>query len=83
VITTDLPSARAHHFKSVEQDFSIVFCLNLHHLILEMDKDDCTSYFRHAIVIFMWFWLGGFVFFLFWIKVSFKVHQMNFDLPPL
>ena len=57
-INTDLPSARAHYFKSVEPDFSIAFVLNMHHPILEMDKVDCTSY-RRAIMIFLKFWLGG------------------------
>jgi hypothetical protein len=57
VITTELPSARAHRFKSVEPDFFVA--LNLHNLILEMDKDDCTSCFRQAIVIFVWFGLAG------------------------
>jgi hypothetical protein len=58
-INIELSSARVHHFKSVEQDFSIEFSFNLHHVILEMDKDDCTSYFRDAMVIFVWFWLDG------------------------
>jgi hypothetical protein len=56
-INTDLSSARVHRFKSVEQDFSIKFSFNLHHVILEMDKDDYTSCFRDAMVIFVWFWL--------------------------
>ena len=35
-INTDLPSARAHRFKSIEQDFSIEFSLNACYPIPEM-----------------------------------------------
>jgi len=74
VITTDLPSARAHHFKSVEQDFSIEFSLNSHYPFLEMRIWIVfPSCFRHAIVIVVWFlawWLCDS--FLFWSRFHSK-----------
>ena len=35
-INTDLPSARVHHFKSIKQDFSIEFSLNVRYPISKM-----------------------------------------------
>ena len=50
-ITTDLPSARAHLFKSVEPDFLLVQFLLVYGTSVSGEVDGCTSFDLHSILL--------------------------------
>ena len=76
MITTDLPLARAHRFKSVEQDFSIELSLHLCYPIPEMRIWITHFLFSPCHLDFHVVWLGGCVIHLFFVKVS-SLHKVS------